>query len=251
MEIPIKTPTEIETMRKCGQILGNLLRKLKENAKPGTTTLDLDALALQICEEENVKPAFLGYKGFPAVICSSVNDEVVHAIPNKRELKPGDLLSIDCGVVLDGMITDAAISLVIEGEKNEEAENLMKVAEKALKAGINQIRPGNKTGDIGFAIQEVVHKAGYHIIRELTGHGVGKKLHEPPIVNNYGKRGEGFTLKPGMTLAIEPIIAIGTRFIKTLGDNWTIVTKDHSLAIQIEHTVLITPQGNEILTLSS
>ncbi|MFA6528192.1 MAG: type I methionyl aminopeptidase [Candidatus Gracilibacteria bacterium] len=251
MEIPIKTPAEIETMRKCGKILGNLLKKLKENAKPGTTTLDLDTLALQICEEENVKPAFLGYKGYPAVICSSVNDEVVHSIPTKRELKPGDLLSIDCGVVLDGMITDAAVSLIVEGEKKPEIENLLNTAKKALSAGIKQIRPGNKTGDIGFAIQEVVHKAGYHIIRELTGHGVGRRLHEPPIINNYGKRGEGFTLKPGMTLAIEPIIAVGTRFIKTLGDNWTIVTKDSSLAIQIEHTILVTPSGNEILTLSS
>lgn len=251
MEIPIKTPAEIETMRKCGRILSSLLQKLKENAKPGTTTLDLDTLALKICEEENVKPAFLGYKGYPAVICSSVNDEVVHAIPTKKELKPGDLLSIDCGIILDGMITDAAVSLVIEGEKNPEAENLIKVAEHALMSGIKQIRPGNKTGDIGFAIQKIVHKAGYHIVKELTGHGVGRKLHEPPIVNNYGKLGEGFTLKPGMTLAIEPIIATGTRFIKTLADNWTIVTRDHSLAIQVEHTVLITPQGNEILTASS
>src|SRR3989339_536226 len=205
MEIPIKTSLEIEAMRKGGRILGNLLKRLRENAKPGTTTLDLDSLALKICEEENVKPAFLGYKGYPAVICSSINDEVVHAIPTA----------------------------------------------KALASGISQIRPGNKTGDIGFAIQEVVHKAGYHIIRELTGHGVGKRLHEPPIVNNYGKRGEGFTLKPGMTLAIEPIIAIGGRFIKTLSDNWTIVTRDHSLAAQIEHTVLVTAQGNEILTSSS
>jgi len=251
MEIPIKTSLEIEAMRKGGRILGNLLKRLRENAKPGTTTLDLDSLALKICEEENVKPAFLGYKGYPAVICSSINDEVVHAIPTTKELKSGDLLSIDCGIVLDGMITDAAISLVVEGEKNAEAENLIKTTAKALASGISQIRPGNKTGDIGFAIQEVVHKAGYHIIRELTGHGVGKRLHEPPIVNNYGKRGEGFTLKPGMTLAIEPIIAIGGRFIKTLSDNWTIVTRDHSLAAQIEHTVLVTAQGNEILTSSS
>ncbi len=238
-------------MRKSGQILANLLQRLKEEANPGVTPKQLDDLAKQICAENGATPTFLGYHGFPAAICSSINHEVVHTIPGNNPLEDGDLFSIDCGVTLNGLITDSAISFIVGEKENPEAERLIRVAERALEAGINQAKPGNTIGDIGNAIQTVVHNAGYHIIKELTGHGVGKKLHEPPIINNFGKRGTGPTLKPGMTIAIEPIIAVGTRHTRTLEDKWTVVTTDNSLAIQVEHTVLITPLGNELLTLSS
>lgn len=236
-------------MRICGKILAETLQNLKKAAQPGTTTAQLNDLCLQLCEKNNVTPTFLGYKDFPAAICTSVNNQVVHTIPNEKPLEDGDLLSIDCGITLNGLITDSAISFII-GE-NPEAEKLLKTAKKALQAGIDQVKPGNKVEDIGFAIQNIVQKAGYHIIKHLTGHGVGRKLHEPPVINNFGKKGKGPALVPGMTLAIEPIIGVGTGQTKTLEDNWTIVTQDNSLAIQVEHTVLVTPQGNEILTLSS
>lgn len=251
MSIPIKTLREIESMRKGGKILGDLLQTLKSSAKPFTTTEQLDQLAIKICSEKEVIPTFLGYKGYPAAICASVNEEVVHAIPNFKPLKTGDLLSIDCGITFEGMIVDAAVSLIIGNAENKPAQKLIQAAENALVAGINQIEPGKNIGNIGFAIQETVHKAGFHIIRDLTGHGVGRNLHEPPIINNFGSKGSGPAIKPGMTFAIEPIIAAGTRFIQTLDDNWTIITKDGSLAVQVEHTVLVTPRGNEILTLSS
>ncbi len=251
MTIPIKTQQEIESMRKGGKILGNLLRTLKTAAKPGITTEQLDRLTIKICSEKRVIPTFLGYKGYPATICASVNDEVVHAIPNSKPLKNGDLLSIDCGITFEGMIVDAAVSLIVGNTENKPAQKLIQTAENALFAGINQIKPGNNLGDISFAIQKVVHKAGFHVIKELTGHGVGKSLHEAPIINNFGSKGSGPAIKSGMTFAIEPIIAERSRFIQTLDDNWTIITKDGSLAAQVEHTVLVTPQGNEILTLSS
>jgi len=250
-QIPIKTQAEIEVMRRSGKILANLLQELKKAAKPGVTTKQLDAQAQKICKETGTEPTFLGYRGYPAALCTSVNNEVVHTIPNDRPLEDGDLLSIDCGVTLEGLITDSAISFIVGEKENPEATKLIKVAKKALQAGIDQARPGRKIGDIGNAIQTVVHNAGYHIVRELTGHGVGHKLHEPPIINNFGKKGTGPAMKPGMTFAIEPIIAAGTRHTKTLDDKWTIITQDDSLAIQVEHTILITSQGNEILTLST
>jgi len=250
--IIIKTDQEIEMMRKSGKILANLLQELKRTAKPGVTPRQLDTLAKKICEDNGAIPTFLGYHGFPATICASINNEVVHTIPGDKPLENGDLLSIDCGVTWSGLITDSAISFIVgDASNNPAAEKLIRVAQQALAAGIAEAVPGNSVGDIGNAIQTVVHNNGYHIIRELTGHGVGRKLHEEPMINNFGKRGTGPTLKPGMTIAIEPIIAVGTRKTRTLSDNWTIVTEDDSLAIQVEHTVLITPTGNEILTLSS
>lgn len=238
-------------MRRCGKILAETLQKLKQAAKPGIKTEELNELCIRLCEENGTTPTFLGYRNFPGAICSSVNEQVVHAIPGKYELKPGDLVSIDCGMTLQGLITDATISFIVKGKDNPKAERLLKVGEKALRAGIKEIKPGKRVGDISFAIQSVVQQAGYHIIKHLTGHGVGRELHEPPIINNFGKKGQGPALKPGMTLAIEPIIGEKTRHTKTLEDNWTIATKDGSLSIQIEHTILVTPQGHEILTLSS
>ncbi len=252
MAIIIKTEAELQAMREGGKLLGTLLQKIKKATKVGTTTRQLDDIARKYCEKHNVTPSFLGYHGFPGAICSSVNNEVVHTIPNDKPIQEGDLVSIDCGITHKGLITDSAISYIVGGnDKNPEAARLLKVAEKALADGINAAIPGNKIGDIGNAIQSVVHKAGYHIIRELTGHGVGRNLHEPPAINNFGKKGSGPTIKPGMTFAIEPIIAVGTRKTKTLADKWTIITADSSLAIQVEHTIAITPLGNEILSLSS
>ena len=238
-------------MRKSGKLLAEILQKMKSASAPGATTAQLNQICLDFCQKKGVTPTFLGYKGFPGAICSAVNNEVVHTIPNDNPLQNGDLLSIDCGITLNGMITDSAISFIVGEKENSEAKKLLDVANKSLYAGIDQIKPGNKIGDIGYAIQKVVNENGYHIIKELTGHGVGRQLHEPPIINNFGKKGQGPAIKPGMTFAIEPIIAVGSRHTKLLDDGWTIITSDNSLAIQVEHTILVTASGHEILTLSS
>ncbi|MFA5842926.1 MAG: type I methionyl aminopeptidase [Candidatus Gracilibacteria bacterium] len=249
MSIPIKTPAEIESMRKGGHLLGEFLKKLGEKVTVGITPVDIEHFAKQLFEKENVTPGFKGYNGYPAICCISVNDRVVHSIPDEIPFKQGDLVTIDCGLILDGLNTDAAISVVIGGKTaNPLAEKLSTITRKALYSAIKLIKPGVRTGDLSFMIQRTVEQAGFSIIRELTGHGVGRTLHEEPTIYNYGKRGNGPALKPGMTIAIEPITCTGERFIKTLNDHWTIVTRDGSLSCQWEHTVLVTANGHEILT---
>lgn len=250
MSIPLKTPVEIESMRKGGHLLGEILKKLGEKVAAGVTPLDLEHLAERLFQEADVTPGFRGYNRYPSICCISVNDRVVHSIPNDIPFKQGDLVTIDCGLILDELNTDAAVSVVVGGkDANPKAEQLSIATKKALYAAIKLVKPGVRTGDLSSMIQRTVEQAGFSIIRELTGHGVGRSLHEEPTIYNYGKRGSGVALKPGMTIAIEPITCAGERFIKTLDDQWTIVTHDGSLSCQWEHTVLVTANGHEILTL--
>lgn len=252
MTINIKTPEEIKTMRKCGKILGEILERLAQLAVPGATTLDLENEAELLFEKAGVKPAFKGYHGYPAILCTSVNEEVVHTIPSsKRPFQAGDVLSIDAGAVLDGLITDSAIAVIVGGKNAAEPQvrKFVQTCIDALWAGIRQVKPGARFGDISHAIGKTTADAGYNIVPELTGHGVGHSLHEDPIIPNDAPAGSGSILKPGMTFALEPIITMGKPKIRTLSDGWNIVTKDGRLACQHEHTVLVTESGVEVLTL--
>lgn len=245
----LKSPTEIISMRRGGKILGEILSKLSAMVAPGVTTMDLEREAEKLFAHYQVKPAFKGYRAYPAILCTSVNEEVVHGIPNEAPLEEGDLLSIDCGVILDGLYTDSAIAVTV-GEKVDPAiEKFKNVCIRALWAGIKAVKPGKHIGDIGHAIEQVVRPHGYSIVKDLTGHGIGDHLHEEPYVYNYGKPGQGLLLKPGMTLAIEPILTMGKPYIETLDDDWTIVSRDGSYGVQHEHTILVTETGVEVLTL--
>lgn len=244
----IKTQAEIEAMRRAGKILAQILRELCGMTRPGITTKDLDTAAEALMKKINVLPSFKGYRGYPAVICTNVNEVVVHGIPDDRKLKEGDIISIDGGVVVDGFHSDAAITVGV-GKISDEARKFIQTTKEALQLGIAQAKPGKKTGDIGFAVQRHMEKHGYSVSRDFVGHGIGRRLHEPPEVPNFGPRGKGALLVPGMTIAIEPIVMTGQRYTKILEDGWTVVTKDGSLGGQEEHTILITPEGNEILTL--
>jgi methionyl aminopeptidase len=249
MSIIPKNSAEIDSMRRGGKILGIILKDLADYLQPGMSTHDLEMKAEELFKKHDVLPGFKGYHGYSAILCTSVNDEAVHSIPNKTPLEKGDILSIDCGVLLDRLNTDSAIAVIVGGSSTPEAERFVKSCKKALWLGIEQVRPGNKIGDIGNAIETYVKKMGYKVIPELTGHGIGYTLHEPPYVPNHGKKGKGMSLKPGMTIAIEPILSMGSQKIDTLDDGWTIVTRDGSLAMQHEHTILVTDSGYEVLTL--
>lgn len=248
MPINIKNDAQIQAMREGGKILGQILLEVSQDAKPGVALSQLEAKAVSLFKKYNVQPGFKGYHGYPATLCISVNEEVVHTIPGGRILQEGDILSIDGGVLHKGMNTDSAIALVI-GKTTPEAQKLVDTCKRALWLGIKQARPGNKVGDISNAIEQEVTRNGFTVIPELTGHGIGKTLHEDPYVPNQGKAGSGPELKPGMTIAIEPIICTGRPEISTLPDGWTIVTSDSSLSIQHEHTILITEGEPEVLTL--
>lgn len=249
MAIIIKTPEEIELMIQSGKILAEALEKTCAIAKVGVSTLELDQFAENFIREKGGIPSFKGYHGFPGTICASINEEIVHGIPKKeRLLNEGDLLTIDCGVTLQGMITDAARSIII-GESSSEKNRLIKTAYQALSKAIDVIKPGIRVGEISKTIQEVVEKEGFHIIKDLTGHGVGRSLHESPTILNYDDGTPGPILRPGMTLAIEPIFSTGTDRMRTLSDNWTIVTIDNSCAVQAENTILVTENGSKILTI--
>lgn len=247
--VNIKNEREIQAMRESGKILGLILTELEKSLEPGMSTLDLEIKAQTLFKKYEAEPGFKGYKGYPNILCTSVNDEVVHSIPNKIPLQKGDILSIDCGVVVRGMNTDSAIACIVSGETTFEAKHLVDTCIRALWLGIEQAKPGKHVGDIGHAIQTFVEEADFSIIKELTGHGIGYTLHEAPYVLNYGEPGEGEKLVPGMCIAIEPIISMGRPKIDTLDDGWTIITRDGSLAIQHEHTLLITRKGHEVLTL--
>ena len=247
MGIPIKTAAEIDSMRKGGAILGKILHTLKEMVAPGVTTMDLEKKAETLCDEHNVKAGFKGYHGYPYILCTSVNENVVHTFPSSYELKEGDLINIDCGLIVDDLYTDSAVTVCV-GKVSDETKKLYDTVYEALNAGIKQAREGNRVGAIGEAVQKVVESKGFTIIRDLIGHGVGKRLHEEPQVPNFGHKNQGPLLKSGMTIAIEPIIAIGSGKIKTLSNNWDIVTSDGGYACQAEHTVLISEDKAEILT---
>ncbi len=221
--------------------------RIREIVKPGVTTLELDSLAEQYCKDNNAVPAFKGYGGFPFSICASPNEAIVHGFANDTPLRDGDILSIDFGVLYDGFYGDAAITLPV-GNVSAEKQRLMEVTEASLYAGLDQIRPGVHLSDVSAAIQKVSEAAGFSVVREFVGHGIGREMHEDPQIPNYGKPGNGPILKKGMTLAIEPMINAGTRHIKILADGWTAVTKDGRPSAHFEHTVAVTEDGYEVLT---
>jgi len=248
MNIPIKTDGEIEAMRHGGKILAQVLEETMKRAAPGISTWELDRFAEEMIRRLGAAPAFKGYHGFPGTLCTNINEVVVHGIPKKNEiLKEEDLFTIDCGVIYKGLYTDAARSKVI-GNGSADKVLMVKTAYQALSSAIDTAKPGVRLGEISKTIQNIIEAAGFSVVRDLTGHGVGKKLHEEPIILNFFDGDMGPFLKPGMTLAIEPIFSMGSSEIITLKDNWTITTDDNSCAIQVENTILITQDGNEILT---
>ena len=244
----LKSPREIAIMREAGRIVAETLNLLKEQVRPGITTADLDKIAYEHIRARGAVPSFKGYNGFPASICTSVNEEIVHGIPGPRVLKEGDLLSIDCGAFYRGYHGDAATTVGV-GQITPAAQKMIDVGWESLYAGIRFARPGNRLEDISAAIQEVLEKNGYGVVRDLVGHGVGRHLHESPNVPNFGTPGHGMRLVAGLVLAIEPMLTQGSYEGETQADQWTIITRDHGLAVHVEHTVAITDNGPEILTL--
>ena len=245
--IACKSSAELATMRISGAVTARTLAQLKGAVKPGVTTKEIDALADRLIRDGGGVPAFLGYHGFTGSICASVNDEVVHGIPGTRRLREGDLLKIDIGAVVDGWYSDMACTLAV-GQVSKAAQHLMDVTEESLFIGIGAVRPGVHVSDIGNAVQSHVERHGYSVVRALVGHGVGTNLHEDPPVPNFGRKGMGAILKPGMVMAIEPMVNQGAFDVRTLSDNWTVVTKDGKLSAHFEHTVAVQPNGFEILT---
>ena len=246
--VVLKTSREIELMREAGRISAMALRLVGEHVKPGVSTYELDKIAYDYIISQNAKPGFLNYNGFPASACISINNQVIHGIPDKKTiLKDGDIVSVDLGAVYEGYNGDNAATFAC-GNVSPEAKRLMDVTRESLYEGIKQARSGGRIGDISSAIQEYVESRGYSVVREFVGHGVGASLHESPEVPNFGKAGRGVRLLPGMTLAIEPMINIGKPGVKTLSDGWTVVTQDGSLSAHFEHSVAITKDGPIILT---
>ncbi|MFA5854835.1 MAG: type I methionyl aminopeptidase [Candidatus Gracilibacteria bacterium] len=248
MSIKIKSAQEISAMRESGKILGKILKDLSDYLEPGMSTLDLEKKAEELFVRYGARPSFKGYMGYPNILCTSVNDEVVHSIPNDIPMGKGDILSIDCGAEMSGMHTDSAVAVIVGGETSPLAKRLVDTCISALFAAISTVKAGTRLGDIGHAIQSIVEANGFTIIRDLTGHGIGHTVHEEPCVLNYGSAGKGEILPAGATIAIEPIISAGRGAIETLDNDWTIVTRDGSLSIQHEHTILVTEKGCEILT---
>ncbi len=245
--VTIKSPSELDAMRRAGAVVGSVITLLKRSVGPGITTRELDNIAFKEITRFGAKPTFKGYRGFPASNCTSVNEEIVHGIPSKRVLREGDVVKLDVGATLDGMIGDAAVSLPV-GEVSEEATSLLEATQQSLLEGINASLPGNRIGDIGAAVQAFGEARGYGVVREFVGHGVGRFLHEDPQVPNYGQPGIGPLLRPGMCIAIEPMLNLGDWRTRVLDDNWTVVTADGMLSAHFEHTITITESGPEILT---
>jgi len=248
MAIVCKSNSEIEKMRRSGRIVRQVLDAVKEAVTPGVTTMDLERLAEARIKDLGAKPAFKGYYDYPCVLCTSINNEIVHGIPSERRiLKPGDIVSIDTGVVLDGYYGDAAITVPVDG-LTAQLEKLLEVTRESLYRGIEAARIGNTVGDVGAAVQKVVEANGFSVVREFVGHGIGTKLHEEPQVPNYGTPGSGSKLRDGMVLAIEPMVNVGKPETRVLADNWTAVTKDGTHSAHFEHTVAVTKNGPVILT---
>lgn len=245
--VPIKGDREVALMRKAGRVVALALAKIDGAIRPGVTTAELDGIAEDAIRGMGAAPAFLGYNGFPATACISVNQEVVHGIPGPRVLNEGDVVGVDLGAIMDGWYADAAFTYGV-GNVTPDAQRLMEVGKAALAAGVAASRPGNTVRDIGAAVQRVAESHGYSVVRDLCGHGIGRRLHEEPKVPNYVTGGNNIVLRPGMTLAIEPMINAGRHDVRLLSDGWTYETIDRSLSVHYEHTVLITPEGPEILT---
>ena len=243
----MKLPEEIEKARASNRIVAEVLSKLREKVKPGVRTKDLDKFAEDIAEKRGAKPAFKGYHGYPYALCISVNEVVVHGMPSDRLLVEGDIVGLDFGVCYQGFFGDATVTLPV-GKVTQKASRLMQVTEQSLYAGIAQAKDGNRLGDISAAVQDMVEDAGYSVVRDFVGHGIGKNLHEDPQIPNFGKKGRGIELKSGMILAIEPMVNEGKYKVQVLPDGWTVVTKDGSLSAHFEHSVAITDNGPEILS---
>jgi len=245
--IVTKSAAELEIMREAGRVTAAALRAVGEAVRPGVTTGELDALAEDVIRSAGAAPAFKGYHGFPASLCTSVNAEVVHGIPGKRRLHAGDILSVDCGAIVDGYYGDAARTFPV-GEPTDEALRLMKVTSESLEAGIACCVPGQRLYDVSAAVQGIVEAAGFSVVREYVGHGIGRSMHEDPQVPNYGRAGTGPVLQTGVVLAIEPMVNAGGADVRSLDDGWTVVTVDGSLSAHFEHTVAVTDGGPFVLT---
>jgi len=247
--IIVKSPDEVAKIRVAGGIVAETIDTVLAAVEPGVSTADLDVVAEAFIREREATPSFKGYRGFPASICASLNEEVVHGIPSpKRILKEGDVLSLDFGAIWDGYHADSAVTVFVGEPPSAEAEKLVRVTEEALEAGISQIRPGGRLSDISHAVQQVVEGAGFSVVREYVGHGVGRSLHEDPQIPNYGLPGRGPELRPGLVVAIEPMVTMGDWKTRVLADDWTVVTADGSLAAHFEHTIAVTEDGREVLT---
>jgi methionyl aminopeptidase len=243
-----KSPQEIARMREAGQVLIAAMRLCREMGKPGVSTLEIDQEVEALIRQADARPAFKGYRGFPATICASINDEVVHGIPAAhRRLKEGDIVGLDLGAIVDGYHADAAITLPV-GEVTPEVQRLLDVTRESLELAIAQARAGNRLGDVSVTVQRHVEAAGFGVVRAFVGHGIGRELHEDPQIPNFGEPGKGPVLRPGMVLAIEPMVTMGHWGVRVLADRWTAVTEDGSLAAHFEHTVAITESGPDVLT---
>jgi len=246
--IVCRSSSEVERMRAANQLVARVLAALAKAVHAGVTTADLDELAERLVRDAGAEPAFKGYRGYPATLCASINQEVVHGIPSpSRPLRLGDIVSLDVGVKLGGFFGDSAVTVPV-GEVPERTRELLRVTQEALERAIRQVRVGGRLSDIGHAIQEWVEAHGFSVVREFVGHGIGERLHEEPQIPNYGEPGRGPRLAEGMVLAIEPMVAMGRPDVRVLGDGWTAVTKDGSLAAHFEHTVAVTSNGPLVLT---
>lgn len=245
--IQLKSPQEIAKMEVANRIVAEILAEVKSQVRPGVETRELDELAEACCRKHKVKPAFKGYRGYNHSLCIAVNEEVVHGIPGPRQLKAGDLVSLDFGVIHDGFYGDAAITVAV-GEVSPQAHLLLKATKESLYAGISEFKVGGRLGDISHAVQTTVEKYGFSVIRQFVGHGIGRALHEDPQIPNFGPKGRGPALRAGMTLAIEPMTSAGSWEVRILADGWTAVTEDGSLAAHFEHTVALTEKGALILS---
>lgn len=248
--IPLKSEKDLEMLRKSGKILAKVFKKLQESVRPGITTKEINLLAEELVAKENALPAFKGYRGFPATICTSINEEIIHGIPGDRKIKEGDIVSLDLGVNYEGYFSDAAVTMAV-GKIDSQGKKLIEVTKKALSIGINEARPENRLSDISYNIQNYVEKNGFSVVRQFVGHGIGKNLHEEPEIPNFGRLHEGPALKSGMVFAIEPMVNMGSWEAEILDNGWTAVTKDRLPSAHFEHTVAITEKGPEILTLNT
>jgi len=245
-----KSKRELEKMRAAGQLVGKVLQHLRELVEPGITTMELDRVAEKMIRDAGALPTFKGYHGFPYSICASVNEQIVHGFPSDYELKDGDIFSIDCGATLEGFVGDSATTVPV-GNVSEDWRKLVRVTEECLERAIQKCWPGNHLGDIGWAVQEHAEANGYSVVRDYVGHGIGRRMHEDPQIPNYGRPGLGPKIKAGYVFAIEPMVNLGSHYTKLLSDGWTVVTLDGQPSAHAEHTIAITEEGPEVLTLVS
>ncbi len=245
--IILKTPKELDGMRASGRVAARVRDALAKAIAPGVSTSELDALARELMAKEGAKSAFLGYRGFPGAICTSINEVVVHGIPGPRRVDVGDVVSVDVGVIFEGFVGDTATTVMV-GVREPDVVRLVRVAEQALAKAVACARPGGRLSDISHAVEQEATSAGFGVVRDFVGHGIGRNMHEDPQIPNYGSPGRGPKLKPGMTLAIEPMLNLGGPAVEVLSDGWTVVTRDRKPSVHVEHTVAVTEQGPEILT---